>query len=147
MNNSVIATETAVARIEESLAVLGLAGEPRCHPTGTNIELRSRSGTTGVFAMVDRGGGGGSVFSRRASIGIRPTMEMSFHADCHDGAESSTSRRSVCRPLSPIGESCAVPILISSSNCVALFGRLHQGGDKRQRASSGSIDRSIGSPR
>jgi hypothetical protein len=56
-------------------------------------------------------------------------------------AERSSSWRSVCRPLSPIGESCAVPILISSLNGAALFGRTHQGEDNAYwRRQDSSID-------
>jgi hypothetical protein len=61
----------------------------------------------------------------------------------HHDEESSTSRRNVCRSFSPIGKRCAVPILNNSLNGAALFGQSHQGGDKRKRASSRSIDRSL----
>jgi hypothetical protein len=64
--------------------------------------------------------------------------------DCHHVAASSKCRRSVCRPLYPIGESCAILILTSSLNGVTPFGRSHQGGDERTRASSRSIDQSTG---
>jgi hypothetical protein len=55
----------------------------------------------------------------------------------HHDEESPTTCTSVFRLPTPIDESCAVPILIGSSNGAALFGRSHQGGDNAH----GPIDR------
>jgi hypothetical protein len=63
------------------------------------------------------------------------------HDNSHHDEESSSTWRSVCRPLSPIDEGCVVPIWISSSNDAALFGQLHQVRDERTRVSSRSIAR------
>jgi hypothetical protein len=127
----------------------------RFHPTIRPDLAKTLKQATAVltFAMVDRGGNGGSVSwiengsrVRRACVEIRSNQQSKrkqpSKADCLHVAESSTCRRSVCRPLSPMGERCAVPIFILVVQWRCTFRTIASG---RRRTHTGvvKVDRSI----